>query len=531
MEHRGATSADRISGDGAGVLTGIPWKLFRDICDPAKSLNGDGTTACAVGMIFLPFNEEKLAETVRDVERIVGLSGMKLLGWRQVPVDTSVLGELAAEYVPNVRQMVLSGEGFKTQQEFESALYAMRREIQGLFRVLAPEGEIPSYVCSLSSKTIVYKGMLRSCDLPAFYSDLTNPEYETSFALYHRRFSTNTVPKWFLAQPMRLLAHNGEINTLLGNINWVRSREIAMAQEHKISAVRGPLVDVGRSDSANLDSIFENYVNSGRSPEEALMMLVPEAFFNQPKLATNKQVRDFYEYFEGLQEAWDGPALLVFSDGNVIGATLDRNGLRPARYMVTADKNGKETVHVMSEVGVTKSLNQFADEGSHSSEGEEKEGEEGWVSRTIKGLSKATAAAPSLVEAGRLGPGEMMSVDLREGKLYLNDEIKSRVSAKHPYASYIEQSTTLLPKQPFSAEMSQYKSRYVPIIKEAEEMSGSSTPKESYSSMLNGDTEVDDTRLLAMQTVMGWGSEDVEVQLSAMASTGIEATYCMVLFR
>lgn len=215
-----------------------------------------------------------------------------------------------------------------------------------------------AYTCSLSSKTIIYKGMLRSSDLARFYLDLQDERYKSSFAIYHRRFSTNTVPKWFLAQPMRLLAHNGEINTLLGNINWVKSRQFALANgpdaefaaSFETQSLKGPLVDVGRSDSANLDrcevlnelmqssmndcpydSILESYVRSGFSAEEALMILVPEAFENQPKLKDSEDVKAFYSYYESLQEAWDGPALLVFSDGDVVGATLDRNGLRPAR--------------------------------------------------------------------------------------------------------------------------------------------------------------------------------------------------------
>ena len=511
MEHRGATSADNISGDGAGVMTAIPWRLFSDICDPTTTLNADGTPACAVGMVFLPREASKLSEAVKMVENIATLSGMKVAGWRQVPIDDSVLGSLSADFVPTIRQLVLTADSFKTRADFEKALYTLRREIQGYFRVAAADGDTPSYVCSLSSKTIVYKGMLRSCDLGLFYRDLTDPAFETPFAIYHRRFSTNTVPKWFLAQPMRLLAHNGEINTLLGNINWVRSRETAGHQE--VSKVRGPLVDVGRSDSANLDSILENYVNNGCTPEEALMILVPEAYGSQPRLAVEPKVRAFYEYYESLQEAWDGPALLVFSDGETVGATLDRNGLRPARYMVTSDANGKETVHVMSEVGVTKALDQFSD-------AQRKDG-----NFLTKIFNKQ---GPSLIEAGRLGPGEMLAVNLKDGKLYLNDELKTRVAEKHDYESWVRETTSSLKHQPFVAEMSTYKERYIPLLKEnTPEETVAAEPPAPYASLLDGDKDVDDQRLLAMQTVMGWGTEDVEVQLNAMASTGMEATYCM----
>lgn len=364
MEHRGASSADNISGDGAGVMTAIPWSLFSSIASPGSVLNKDGSFATAVGMIFLPRNPKLREQAIAKVEEILPQKGFEVKGWREVPVDPSVLGTLSADFVPVIRQFVVqsaTGHQRSSSSEFEKNLYESRRLIQGYFRqVKSKEG----YVCSLSGQTIVYKGMLRSCDLPRFYKDLTNPDFVTRFAVYHRRFSTNTVPKWFLAQPMRLLAHNGEINTLLGNINWVKSRQFEVRSHFKEQdklehEVKGPLVDVGRSDSANLDSILESFVRAGYQPEEALMALVPEAYENQPSSHRNAQVEAFYRYYEALQEAWDGPALLVFSDGHVVGAALDRNGLRPARFMLTEDDQGHRMVHLMSEVGVTSALKQF----------------------------------------------------------------------------------------------------------------------------------------------------------------------------
>jgi glutamate synthase (ferredoxin) len=306
------------------------------------------------------------------MKSIIEKQGFDLAGVRVVPTDINVLGQLSKEFVPKIKQLILKSKPDfvnDSEKDFEERLYNLRREIQGNFR---KQNSGESYISSLSSKTIVYKGMLRSVDLGRFYLDLTNPKYESAFSIYHRRFSTNTVPKWYLAQPMRLLAHNGEINTLLGNINWVKSRQYssqAIEAANK-DIVLGPLVDVGRSDSANLDSIFENFVRSGRSPQEALMILVPEAYANKPSMKFQPDLKAFYEYYESVQEAWDGPALLVFSDGNNVGAALDRNGLRPARYMVTASENGEKTVHVMSEVGVTKSLSQFAEAGQVGSRGE-----------------------------------------------------------------------------------------------------------------------------------------------------------------
>lgn len=372
MEHRGATSADNISGDGAGVMTAIPWGLFsKFVPNPSSVQNKDGSIATAVGMVFLPRDDQHYLAAVKKIEKTLKENGLILKGWREVPVNGAVLGRLSADFVPRIKQMIVQPDPSSicnTSEEFEIKLYETRRLLQGYFRAIKSKD---AYVCSFSSKTIVYKGMLRSCDLPKFYLDLDDPNYETNFAVYHRRFSTNTVPKWFLAQPMRLLAHNGEINTLLGNINWVKSRqhEIKLADGIPLDSditVKGPLVDVGRSDSANLDSVLESYVRHGYSPEEALMILVPEAFESQPKIQNNKELQDFYKYYESIQEAWDGPALLVFADGNVIGAALDRNGLRPARYMVTSDENGERLVHMMSEVGVTKILDQFGAESTGS---------------------------------------------------------------------------------------------------------------------------------------------------------------------
>jgi len=500
MEHRGASSSDNISGDGSGIMSAIPWDIFSNICNPKSVLNGDGSVATAVGMIFLPRDPDRFKKITTMIETVLERNSLKILGWRDVPVDKNVLGKLSADFVPTIKQIVVQAVPDKipaNSKDFNKLLYDCRREIHGYFR---KENDPESYVCSFSSQTIVYKGMLRSADLAKFYKDLTDPKFKSAFAIYHRRFSTNTVPKWFLAQPMRVLAHNGEINTLLGNVNWVKSRQYAIRENFDtdvLKKVRGPLVDLGRSDSANLDSILESYVKAGRSPQEALMMLVPEAYENQPRLKDSKQVRDFYSYYESLQEAWDGPALLVFSDGDIVGAALDRNGLRPARYMVTADKKGQETVHVMSEVGVTKALAQFTLEGS-------------------------VGDGNVLLDAGRLGPGEMLSVDLKSGKFLLNKDLKEKIASERPYGEWNDKSLIQLPRSSFSADAKSFIDKY---ITNAEERVVASSVKDGETDPIA--VSVDSEDLIKMQTVYGWGTEDVEVQIDAMAKDGIEATFCM----
>eukprot|EP01035_Chromulina_nebulosa_P019014 gene19014-24834_t len=505
MEHRGATSADGKSGDGAGIMTAIPWDLFSDKVDPFEVRNADNSIATAVGMIFLPRNNDELEKVKNLIESIFTKYHITVKFWRDVPVDDSMLGELSKEFVPFISQIIVQATKISVREseaEFEKLLYDIRREIQGNFRKLQ-SGE--SYVCSLSSKTIVYKGMLRSCDLPLFYLDLKDDRYKSNFAIYHRRFSTNTVPKWFLAQPMRILAHNGEINTLLGNINWVKSRQYAIREQSPKSLidkkVRGPLVDLGRSDSANLDSILDSYTKSGKTLEESLMILVPEAYHNQPKLKHNVAVRSFYQFYEPMQEAWDGPALLIFSDGNRVGACLDRNGLRPARYMITKGQSDELTVHVMSEVGVTKAIDLFSQEND--------------VSILNKSLK--------IIESGRLGPGEMLSVDLKMGKLYDNSYIKDNVAAMKPYKKWTENSIIPLKKQDFVEDTKRFINSY--IFEPSNQAIASTINIQDSTNAVA--LELDSRKLIETQTYFGWGTEDVEVQISAMASEGIEATYCM----
>ncbi|MBW4451566.1 MAG: glutamate synthase large subunit [Nostoc indistinguendum CM1-VF10] len=478
LEHRGGCSADQDSGDGAGVLTAIPWELFQqDFAQRGKEFSS--TNNIAVGMIFLPQDQEAARKARTTVEQVAAEEKLTVLGWRVVPVQPDLLGVQARENQPQIEQVLLASVD-KSGDELERQLYITRRRISKVATNISEE----FYICSLSSRTIVYKGMVRSTVLGSFYQDLKNPAYKSAFAVYHRRFSTNTMPKWPLAQPMRLLGHNGEINTLLGNINWMMAREAtlnhpvwgvgaASPQETRIKELK-PLVHIDNSDSATLDNVLELLVCSGRSPLEALMIMVPEAYQNQPSLRDFPEIVDFYEYYSGLQEAWDGPALLVFSDGKKVGATLDRNGLRPARYVITKD----DYIVVASEAGVV----DFPE--------------------------------TDIVEKGRLGPGQMIAVDLVNHEVLKNWEIKQRIAKQHPYGEWLQQYRQEL-KQIVSSQSSDVNGNGNGHLA-VENGNGHSTT----------DT-IDKQTLLQRQTAFGYTTEDVEMVIHPMAIAGSEPTFCM----
>ncbi|CAM9447174.1 unnamed protein product, partial [Discosporangium mesarthrocarpum] len=415
MEHRGACLADNVSGDGSGIMTAIPWGLLeRDFAAQGIDVTSLPPRAQrVVGMVFLPRDAEKAATCRSAIEEEFKKQGLEFHGWRTVPVDPSSLGPLSRENQPTIEQFLLSGKVSGDQLERE--VYLIRRMIAKALVDVGLDWHEDMYFCSVSSRTIIYKGMTDANALGKFYKDLVNPDYLTTFCVYHRRFSTNTMPRWPLAQPMRMLGHNGEINTLLGNVNWVRAREAGLERECSFDPESDlqtfinncdiqdddafeALVDNNKSDSANLDSVFELLVQSGKSPMEALMLMVPEAYASQPALAGRPEVVDFYRFWEGQQEAWDGPALLVWSDGKRVGACLDRNGLRPARYMTLKDG----TVLMMSETGVVP-----VDESQ-------------------------------VVMKGRLGPGQMIACDLKSGGLMGNWAIKQEVAAKRPYGQWLK---------------------------------------------------------------------------------------------
>ncbi|MEM9447067.1 MAG: glutamate synthase-related protein [Cyanobacteria bacterium P01_E01_bin.6] len=423
LEHRGGCNSDKDSGDGAGILTALPRKLLCQwLQDQGITSPEDGRLG--VGMFFMPQDAAIRTQIRPVVDDVLEESGFAVLGWRPVPVKPSVLGVLARENQPTIEQVLVSAPQHAgkplTGDELERELYLVRRKInRAVEQALGTSDEIAEeleefYICSFSSRTIVYKGMVRSAVLGEFYADLVDPTYESAFAFYHRRFSTNTLPRWPLAQPMRLLGHNGEINTLVGNINWMRARETDL--EHPCWGDRlnvlTPTVRPENSDSANLDNVLELLVRTGRTPLESVMIMVPEAYRNQPDLDDHPEIVDFYEYYSGLQEPWDGPALLVFSDGKMVGAALDRNGLRPARYVITRDGY----VVVASEAGVV------------------------------------PIPEEDILEKGRLGPGQTIAVDLEHHEILRNWDIKQRIAHAQPYGLWLRDNRHELDAQPFETE-------------------------------------------------------------------------------
>ena len=472
LEHRGGCSADQDSGDGAGILTAIPWELLAQ--NNNNAIDFANLSNMAVGMIFFPQDETAAKAAKTAFEQIAAEEKLTVLGWRVVPVRPEVLGVQAKENQPQIEQVIIHCAD-KSGDELERELYIASKRIMQAGRRISED----FYICSLSSRTIVYKGMVRSAVLGDFYEDLKNPAFKVAFAVYHRRFSTNTMPKWPLAQPMRLLGHNGEINTLLGNINWMMAREATLSHpiwEDRFDELK-PMVNIDNSDSATLDNVLELLVRSGRSPLEGLMMMVPEAYKNQPSLAEYPEIVDFYEYYSGLQEAWDGPALLVFSDGKKVGATLDRNGLRPARYVITKD----DYIVVASEAGVV----DFPEE--------------------------------NILEKGRLGPGQMIAVDLNTQEILKNWEIKQRIAKQHPYGEWLQQ---------YRQELSKLIKSETQTVGNGNGNGNSNGHLSTNNGQLTTD-KIDPQVLLQQQIAFGYTIEDVEMVIHPMASTGAEATFCM----
>ncbi|MCH8065568.1 MAG: glutamate synthase large subunit [Chloroflexi bacterium] len=394
LTHRGALDADAKTGDGAGVLFQIPRDFFA-----AEAAKLDGTLErpedLGLGMVFLP-DDGSAPECRQALERASQEQGLTVFGWREVPVDSSILGDAAARSQPRIEQLLVGRRPGLADDDFERALLVVRKDVE---RWAVREQVEGIYVASLSHRTVVYKGLLVAHQLSSFYQDLVNPEFETALAVFHQRYSTNTFPNWILAQPFRMLAHNGEINTRQGNRNWMRAREPELHSSvwgEQIDAVK-PIIQRGGSDSSDLDNVLEAVVLSGRNPLHALMMLIPEAWENMPNMPRAR--RDFYEYHACISEPWDGPASVVFSDGVLVGAALDRNGLRPARYQITADG----IVVMGSEVGMVP-------------------------------LEEDT-----IVLKGRLGPGQMIAIDTARGRLLTSDDIRDEVVTTQPYGDWVRE--------------------------------------------------------------------------------------------
>ncbi|MGL6195720.1 MAG: glutamate synthase central domain-containing protein, partial [Thermoguttaceae bacterium] len=389
--HRGAAGSDPETGDGAGILTAIPDMFFRknlgfELPEPRRTIHG--TTSVmenryAVAVLFGGLGHEELITEILAQHNII------TLGWRDVPINIKAIGKSAQSNMPLIRQLFVSGEAFETAAGFERKLFVARRILEKKLT--------DTYFCSFSSKNVIYKGLFLATQIDDFYVDLQQCEYASPVAVVHQRYSTNTFPKWHLAHPYRFLAHNGEINTIRGNINQQNAREQLLASELFGDELKEcfPLINPGQSDSASLDNMFELLVHSGRSMQHALLMLMPQAW--GAKYHLGKDVRAFFEYHSMLMEPWDGPAAVVFCDGVNAGAILDRNGLRPARYTLTHD----DTFVLASETGVID-----------------------FPSASVK-------------QKGRLKPGEMIFCDIANHRIVYDAEIKNQLAREKPYRRWI----------------------------------------------------------------------------------------------
>ena len=403
LTHRGAVAADAKTGDGAGILTQIPEKLFQKELEKL-GVPLDTMADLGVGMIFLPRGDEDAQRQSQAlVEKTLQQYGVPLLGWRSVPVNTDALGATALETLPEIQQVLVGRPEQVADDDFEQRLYLICKELE--HRVAAASLDDEFHIASFSHRTIVYKGLLVAPQLVQFYLDLKDSDFEAALAVFHQRYSTNTSSTWMLAQPFHMLAHNGEINTLMGNRNWMRAREADLQSplwnEHIQKLV--PIINAKGSDSMSLDNVLELLTHSDRNVLHAMMCLVPEAYEQIPDMPD--VLKACYEYLSCVSEPWDGPAAVAFTDGVIVGASLDRNGLRPARYKVTEDG----TVVMGSEVGILE-----LDESR-------------------------------VVEKGRLGPGQMIAVDTSQGKLLKDSEIKHSVANQKPYAEWVQKGTVTLP--------------------------------------------------------------------------------------
>ncbi|MBN1766419.1 MAG: glutamate synthase large subunit [Sedimentisphaerales bacterium] len=397
LQHRGAAGSDESTGDGAGILFQIPHEFFQDESGRSGfSLPQAGRYG--VAMVFGPQDMKLCGQCDHVLEESIIKYGMKILGRRDVPGDNSTLGDLAKAAEPTIKQLFIDSSGMD-EVLFERRLYLARKRAERKVRDEFGLAAMDFYVVSMSCRTICYKGMFLAPQLFHYYPDLADERVMTSLAIVHQRYSTNTFPNWRLAQPFRLIAHNGEINTLSGNLNKMRARELNMSSPLYGDDIQDlfPIVTPQTSDSASFDNVLELLVQSGRTLPHAMMMMIPEAFGPMYHISTDK--RAFYEYHASIMEPWDGPAAMVFTDGRVVGGTLDRNGLRPARYIVTTDNQ----VILASEVGVV----EFPPE-------------------KIRGK-------------GRLQPGRMFLVDTEEGRIVLDNEIKSKIARQKPYRRWLQQ--------------------------------------------------------------------------------------------
>jgi glutamate synthase (NADPH/NADH) large chain len=453
LEHRGAVGADPRAGDGAGILVQIPHAFF------SAAANRHGFRlpppgAYAAGALFMP-RDPDWRQVIRDIyAEVVKREGMTLLGWRDVPVDNSTLGQSVKPTEP-VHQQVFIGRGkkIKDETEFERRLYLLRKSISNAIYQRRERRLAGYYPVSISCRTVIYKGMFLADQLGTYYPDLSDPDFASALALVHQRFSTNTFPTWSLAHPYRMVAHNGEINTLRGNLNWMAARQGSVSSPlfgEEISKL-WPISYEGQSDTACFDNALEFLVQGGYGLAHAMMMLIPEAWAGNPLM--DEERRAFYEYNAALMEPWDGPAAIAFTNGRQIGATLDRNGLRPARYFVTRD----DRIIMASEMGVL------------------------------------PIPEKEIITKWRLQPGKMLLVDLDEGRLIPDEELKATLSRRHPYRQWLDRNQIVLEDLPAVA----------------------------------GGAPLSNLALLDRQQAFGYTQEDLRILMAPMATMGEEAVGSM----
>ncbi len=453
LEHRGAVGADPRAGDGAGILVQMPHKFFaRKAAELGFTLPAPG--AYAVGALFLPHDDAWRAEIMDTYAAVAAREGMTVLGWRAVPTDNSTLGESVKPTEP-VHQQIFLGRSPRvtTEDEFERRLYILRKTISAILYARRERSTSHYYPVSISCRTVIYKGMFLADQLGTYYPDLHEADFESALALVHQRFSTNTFPTWSLAHPYRMVAHNGEINTLRGNNNWMAARQ-ALVSSPKFGADIGKLWPIsyeGQSDTACFDNALEFLTMGGYPLAHAVMMMIPEAWAGNQLM--NEERRAFYEYNAALMEPWDGPAAIAFTNGRQIGATLDRNGLRPARYIVTRDHR----IIMASETGVLPVPEQ------------------------------------EIAVKWRLQPGKMLLVDLEEGRLIPDEELKATLAKSHPYREWLDRTQVVLEDLPAAAEAA----------------------------------PISNLALLDRQQAFGYTQEDLKILMTPMAATGEEAVGSM----
>src|SRR5574337_696574 len=454
LGHRGAVGADALLGDGCGVLTQIPHGFFAPEC---KKLGFElpAPGHYAIGQLFMPRDEAARQMVRAIVEGVVAAEGQTVLGWRDPPVDNSELGERVKAVEPAMQQVFIGrAANIATEDDFERRLYVIRKVVSNRVYESGRADFAEYYAVSVSARTIVYKGMVLERQLPRYYRDLLDPRYETALALVHQRFSTNTFPAWRLAHPYRMVAHNGEINTLRGNVNWMAARQASVDSEmfgNDISKL-WPISYEGQSDTACFDNALEFLVQGGYSLSHAMMTLIPEAWAGNPLM--DEERRAFYEYHAALMEPWDGPAAVAFTDGRQIGATLDRNGLRPARYLVTDD----DYVVMASESGVL------------------------------------PIPDSKIVKKWRLQPGKMFLIDMEQGRIIDDQELKDSLASAKPYQDWLARINIKLDGLEFPAD---------------------ATAPECAASLLD------------RQQAFGYTQEDIKFILEPMGKSGEEGTGSM----